>query len=99
VDTSLPENSQTVATSCPQCYRTGRVPQKAVGHYVRCPACKHRFLVTDGGVPVEEVALVEEAAEEIPTVPAVEEIPVVTAAPIAAVEVEVVEEVVDVEVV
>ncbi len=31
---------------CPQCLRSLRLPEQAVGHYVRCPACQTRFPVT-----------------------------------------------------
>src|SRR5262245_50389584 len=36
-----------VATRCPQCQKPLRVAPQVVGKTVRCPACQHRFVVTD----------------------------------------------------
>ena len=107
MDTPLPQSLQSIATRCPQCSRKGHLPPQAVGHFIRCPACKHRFMVTSGGTPIQ-AAVFGEPVEEVPTVETIEEvaeveaveeeIPVVGVAEVAAVEVEVIE-VVDVEVV
>ena len=31
---------------CPSCSRIGKAPDQAVGRTVRCPACKHSYVVT-----------------------------------------------------
>src|SRR5436190_2551856 len=35
-------------TTCPECKRALNVPEEAVGKRIRCPACRHNFLVPPG---------------------------------------------------
>ena len=40
-----------INVTCPSCGRTGRGPEQAIGRMVRCPACEHRYKVTEELVP------------------------------------------------